>query len=582
MQSRGAATDLGRLLGFALAGRSLGVLGLVVALRAEQLGGVDRGATGVGDGRAVDDAAEGLAATDVSVDGAQLVRLADLLDELLRRNPVALRLEEDALGELFLLDGGAFGLGNRVEQQLHLHGALGGLTGVLVELLAARALLFEELVELGLVVIERVDGVVQGAVDLGLDDGLGQRHLDRLEQHVENLVADLTGLLDLLDPGDPLAQVRLELVEGVELARELGELVVLGGQLALLDTVHRDGDDGLVAGMVTGDQRGGELLRLARGHADERLVEAVDELTRPHLVGQTGGGGLGDRLAADGRGQIDGHEVTVLHRTLDTGEGAETLTQRQQLLLDRLVGDLHGIDGDLDGGEVGQGDLGPDIHLGGEDELDVVLELGDVDLGLAEDLDLVGGHCLAVAGRDGVVDDLLEHGAPPDAGLEQLARSLTRPEAGQSDLAGECLERAVEIRLELLEGHLNVDTDSRRAELLDGALHGHAPSVVLVCRSVRARVSFDQAVTGCAVFHPVLPGRDDRIRTCDPPLPKRMRYQAAPHPVNTGTRNLPGTRGRILRPPDYEIQSEVRYSLFLHAADPETRVDRMHGDVAQW
>ena len=27
--------------------------------------------------------------------------------------------------------------------------------------------------------------------------------------------------------------------------------------------------------------------------------------------------------------------------------------------------------------------------------------------------------------------------------------------------------------------------------------------------------------------------RDDRIRTCDPPLPKRMRYQAALHPAVT-------------------------------------------------
>src|SRR5690606_36394808 len=129
----------------------------------------------------------------------------------------------------------------------------------------ARTLGLEQLVQLGLVVIELVDRVVQRAVDLGLDGGLGDRDLDGLEENLEDLVADLAGLLDLLDALDALAEVGLELADGVELARELRELVVGLGQLTLLDGVDLDGDDGFLTGVLAGDQRGGELLRLAGG-----------------------------------------------------------------------------------------------------------------------------------------------------------------------------------------------------------------------------------------------------------------------------------------------------------------------------
>ncbi len=77
---------------------------------------------------------------------------------------------------------------------------------------------------------------------------------------------------------------------------------------------------------------------------------------------------------------------------------------------------------------------GADVDLGGERELDVVLDLGELDLGLTDDLDVVGGHGLAVAGgADRVVDDLLEHGAATDTGLEELTGSL----AGGGSRAGE-------------------------------------------------------------------------------------------------------------------------------------------------
>ena len=99
-------------------------------------------------------------------------------------------------------------------------------------------------------------------------------------------------------------------------------------------------------------------------------------------------------------------------------------------------------------------------------------------------LHLGGGDGLAVAAGQGVVDDLLEHGAAADAGLEQLARRLAGTEAGQPDLLGELLERPVEVGLQLGEGHLHIDANPGRAQLLDGALHGWCSSYSLLTARV--------------------------------------------------------------------------------------------------
>ena len=103
--------------------------------------------------------------------------------------------------------------------------------GLRVELLAGLALGLQVLGELGLVVVERVDRVVLARLELGLDDGLRQRHLGGVQQRVQHLVPGLHGLLHLLHPAHPLPQVGAQLVEGVELAGQLGELVVGLGQL---------------------------------------------------------------------------------------------------------------------------------------------------------------------------------------------------------------------------------------------------------------------------------------------------------------------------------------------------------------
>ena len=101
------------------------------------------------------------------------------------------------------------------------------------------------LVEQRVVVAERVHDLVLAVLDLGLDRRLGQRELDRVEQLLEHLVARLRALLERLGPAEPLAQVVAQLLDRVELAGQLGELVVELGQFLLLDRVDRRGDVGL-------------------------------------------------------------------------------------------------------------------------------------------------------------------------------------------------------------------------------------------------------------------------------------------------------------------------------------------------
>src|SRR5699024_5523887 len=67
-------------------------------------------------------------------------------------------------------------------------------------------------------------------------------------------------------------------------------------------------------------------------------------------------------------------------------------------------------------------------------------------------------------------DTLVETWSADDPAIQNTCRCLTRTESGNIDLLGDLLVGAVKVGLELVERHLDIDLDSRRAELLDGAL----------------------------------------------------------------------------------------------------------------
>ena len=308
-------------------------------------------------------------------------------------------------------------------------------------------------------------------LDLGLDQGLGQRDLDRLEQLGQDLVPGLRALLELLGALGLRGHVGPQLVDRVELRGQLGELVVQLGQLALLDGQDGDGDLGLLTGAVATGQRRGEGRALVGLDPDQVVVHALEHVAGADLVGDAG-----DRvnlLPVDGRGQVDRHEVAGPGGAVDTHEAPEALLQLRQVGVDVLLGHLDVVDVDREAREVRHLDGRANVELGGEGQLLAVLEgdLGDVDLGLRERLEagLVDG--LAVELRERLVDGLLQHGALADALVDDAGGDLAATEAGNLHLLADGLVRRVDARLELLEGDLDGQLDPGRAEVLDGTLH---------------------------------------------------------------------------------------------------------------
>ena len=318
---------------------------------------------------------------------------------------------------------------------------------------------------------------LQVRLDLGVHGVLRQRELDVGAQPLEELVAGRDGAVGLLVLRHLLAQVGAQLVDGVELRGQLGELVVGRRQLALLDAVHRDGHLGLLAGVLAADEGGGEGGGLTGAQAADRLVEALEHGAGAHLVG--GAGDRVDLLAVHGGLEVDGDEVVVGGGAVHADERAEALAEGLEPLLDVLVGHLDGVDGDLVGAQVGELDLRTDVDLRGEDELAAegagdVRDLGDIDLGLAERLDAGLGDGVAVQAGQRVVDGVLDDRGAPDPLVDDARRDLALTEPGDVDLLADVGVGVVDGRLELLVGHLDGELRPGGLKILDGALHCNA------------------------------------------------------------------------------------------------------------
>src|SRR6185312_5474606 len=394
-------------------GRGAGFAG-----RADEVGQVHVLALRVGDLGHLEDLGQRLAAANLADHHRDLAGAVEHLRELVRVHAVLAGGLHDVVDELGLLDADLFLLGDLIEDDLVLEGAL----GVGLDLGA---------VLLGVVLLAGVSAALgEVLLDLLGDHGFGNRNGDQLGQLVHDLVAGLDALLDDLGVGGLLGQVLAQFGDGVELGGQLGEIVVGDGEFALLDGLDDDLHLGGLAGVVAAGQLRLEGGVLVGRQAGDGLVEALEHGAGADLVGQVGSGV--DLGAVDGRGQVEGDEVVLGDGALDDLQGAETAAQLVQGGVDVGVGGLHGVDLDLEPGVFRQFDLRTDVDLDIEHEVAVggrrLGDIGDVDLGAGERNDLTLAHGGLVEVVQAVVDGGLEDVAAADALVDQAVRDLALAE----------------------------------------------------------------------------------------------------------------------------------------------------------
>src|SRR5665647_1206809 len=186
---------------------------------------------------------ERLAAGDLSHHGGDLAALLDGLGELVGVHAVLLGRHHEVLDQLGLADADLLLLGDRVEQELRTHGP----PGVLVDLGAVLVILEAAL-------------TLEVLVDLGRDERVGDGNLGVGQQVIKDLVPGLDSLFELLGALGLRLDVGLELLDGVELRSQLGEVVVELWQDPLFDRLDRHGDLSVLALAVAAGQGGREGL----------------------------------------------------------------------------------------------------------------------------------------------------------------------------------------------------------------------------------------------------------------------------------------------------------------------------------
>src|SRR5699024_9945323 len=181
------------------------------------------------------------------------------------------------------------------------------------------------------------------------------------DQLLQRLVARCGELLHATHLTHALAHVVAQVFDRVELAGQLGELVVQFGQLLDLHAVHGDGDVGLLTLVLATHQGGAEGRLTACFHTAQGVVEPLEHGVGTHLVGVTADGNVLELFTVDRCGQVDGQVVTVLDGAVHTHQRGKALTQGTDLFVDLLVGDLGAVDGHLDALVVLHLELGADV-----------------------------------------------------------------------------------------------------------------------------------------------------------------------------------------------------------------------------
>ena len=134
------------------------------------------------------------------------------------------------------------------------------------------------------------------------------------------------------------------------------------------------------------------------------------------------------------------------------------------MLVDVRVARFGGIHLDGDRFVVGEFEFRSDIHLGGEGHLLAVFDLGDVDLWPAHRDDLLLPQGVLVRLRHSVVDRFLDNRAAAETLLDHPRGNLALAKARHRYLLGDGCVRLIETRLQLIEGQLDGQLYTGRAQ----------------------------------------------------------------------------------------------------------------------
>ena len=234
-----------------------------------------------------------------------------------------------------------------------------------------------------------------------------------------------------------LAGIGLQLLQGVEFGHVLGELVVDGGDLLVLDLVdlhmEHHGLTGQLGGIVLGECDV-DVLLLAGLHAHQLIFKAGDEAAGADLQVE-----VLTLAAVEGHAVVKALEVDVggvalLDLALHADQTAVAVGHLVQTVLHVLVGDVDLSLGGLQALILAQSHLG--IHGHGALEHHAVLAAGlQLHLGIAHDLQLLLLHGVLIGvGQKDIHCFFIEDLCAVHA-LDHLAGSLAGAEAGNADLA---------------------------------------------------------------------------------------------------------------------------------------------------
>ena len=225
--------------------------------------------------------------------------------------------------------------------------------------------------------------------------------------------------------------------------------------------------------MVSGLQGAFECGLLTGGKAVKGLIQTVEHGVGAQLVADAL---LGiHRLPIDEGVQIDAGEITLLGGAIHADQGAEALTEVVQTLVDILIADFGLGDLNLHAVQVGQVELGANLHLRGELQLGLVLgRLGnilDINLRLVHGVELLLRQGLGVNLGDAGIDGFACNAGETDTLVDDGAGHMSLAEAGDGDLLADLLAGLVQVRVQLVRIDGDCEPDLGGLEVPDADFH---------------------------------------------------------------------------------------------------------------